>query len=165
VKRTPKLQFYDHILFEKGTAQMKDKILLLDYLMQSRVFKFVYEHSPDFVAKHSNALDCIPWCVNDYKGYMMAAHNYLLVMVARGDQEYILFDGISNDVLYSPIALDYILKNPRVMDLVKVGALNYLDVLVMAGRRGDGESGDPKEGAMNRIQRIINTPDVYKGRE
>jgi hypothetical protein len=144
---------------------MTTEINLLSYLIQSRVFKFVYENSPEFVIKHAYFFERAPWSVCAYRDYMKYAHCHLLERVLRGDIAYTVFDGLSFDVLSSPIALDYCLKNPRVMDLVKVGGLNYLDVMVMAGRRGDGHDGPPKEGEFNRIQNIINTPDVYKGRE
>ena len=142
---------------------MKDKLMLLDYLMQSRVFKFVFEHSPDFVAKHAFFFERAPYTNCGYRDYMKYAHDHLIMCVALSDAAYTMFEDVPGDIIFSPVALDYIMKNKRVMDLVKVGALNYLDVLVMAGRRGDGEDGDPKEGPMKRIERINNTPDVYKG--
>jgi hypothetical protein len=144
---------------------MPKTINLLTYLMRSRVFKFVFEHSPEFVVKHASFFEAAPFSNCAYRDYMKYAQDHLILRVLSGDPDYMIFDGLPKDVLESPVALDYVMKNSRVWSLVQKGALNYTDVLVMAGRRGDGKDGDPTGGAMARIKKIISTPDVYKGRE
>jgi hypothetical protein len=146
-----------HIENSGECIMSEGKVTLLTYLLRSRVFKMAYDHIPSFKNDWAFLFGDVPFTNCAYRDCMKAAHDEICKVWEARESTLPLSWGVPRDIVYSPTALDYILKNPAEMAFCILDKWSLQYVLSLAGRRGDGKDSPHHismyQNAVNRVQR------------